>query len=1265
MKEFSAYQCLLNGINLIEAGAGTGKTYNIQTLVARIVLEKAVPITRILVVTYTRAATAELQERLRKVLDCLLRRLNQVDIPPGEQERTDAILAKLRALPESEPFWQLPVEGPKNLSREEKFQRNATLLLQNALRDFDQAAISTIHSFCQRMLTENAFESGIRYGMKLVNDTTEVTDALIQQFIRREFYTCTPEETAAWESLDIVWQRAEYEKNDDAPNFFQGKATFMEQLQSAMRDNDVDYYWGKAEKEGELFIPPERQLILTEIAACRQEIARNKTAVEKVFATLLQHLKLGSRAGWEANQEALLTGQGGVPLAFLQNLTFAGLREQTYKRKQGDTLPIDDQKLKTILENPVFEIFGRLTRLLQDYRSRVFYEAMEFVKTELAKQKSHDGFMTFNDLLNELEKRLRDPERGILLQQLIRKQFPFALVDEFQDTDGVQFTIFHTIFAAAGAQETGGFFLIGDPKQSIYRFRGGDVFTYLRARNQVPEERRFTLTTNYRSSQAFIAEINRFYRFNQPHPFAHPELQIPEVAWPEKTQPALLYKGREYDKPLVFTKSKGAQELLYQSIAQEIGGMLRSGKWAIGNGNEEPSPLKFSDFAVLFRNNSHAMSMEKVLRRTGIPVVRIGTSNVLASESAKTMRVFLQAVLDPSDSQKIVQLLASPLHRLGANEIYELRNTQNSGLLLHFQSWLSDLAEKWKSKSFLPMVMEYLGAKNMPIMLHLLAGDDGERALMDFLHLAEIISNAESERKLSREALATHFQRLCQNLPNDDDENLIRLANARDAVILATVHYSKGLEYPLVFLPDIHDKKSRQELVCHYERKGIAKMLKDITSLGFEQEKCALEAMQERLRLYYVAITRAKFFCKVFVDTGGASIFNYLFRDRSRQQAQESLEKLVSSLPKNPSPQGALEFGLNYQEPESAESAEEILATNSLGERMKECDLPEMELQVLPHPEKIDPYWYTLSATALMQRLQVQAEAAEADRITTEQFLPVAKDLDEADAGNEELGKTTSDTKLTPEEWADLPPIFTFSPGKQTGTCWHAIFEILDFAADEDEIRRICNEKLSLYSLPATTEDVATVAGMVSKVLRADLVPLQGYGAAFQLRECKKKERLNELEFTYGLAEQKKLRLKEEFLRRNGLPNQQVFESSLGRAMTGSIDLLLRKEQRYYIIDWKSNVINYQLENFSGAGLQQEMQRHGYPLQYLVYTAALVEFLRQRLGYFGAAEYEQQIGGVFYLFLRGVDPESPGRGIVSCRPTFPDIETLLSMIGTK
>ncbi len=1253
MKEFSAYDCSLDGINLIEAGAGTGKTYNIQTLTARIVLEKAVPITRILVVTYTRAATAELQERLRKVLDSLLRMLDGAPVPAGEEERCRIILDNLQKLPADAPFWTMHVDGNKPHSREENFLRNARLLLQNALRDFDQASISTIHSFCQRMLTENAFESGIRYGMELVSDTSAVTDALIQQFIRREFYTCTPEETAVWESLNIVWQNA-----DNRVGFSRLPKSFMEQLQSAMHDNDIDYYWGESDKPGELFIPPERRILLAEIAGCRQKLAGERTSLENLEEILTPHLKKSFEEIWNQNLEALLSGSGQLRLGFLQQLTFDGLRAQTYKRKTGEKLAIGDEALKQCADSPVFPLFRRLVRLLQDYRSRVYYDGLDFVKKELGEQKNREGFMTFNDLLNELEQRLSDPQRGSLLKQVIRKQFPFALVDEFQDTDGVQFNIFHSIFADAEAQKSNGFFLIGDPKQSIYRFRGGDIFTYLRARKQVPAERCFTLTTNYRSSRLFIEELNRFYRFNQPYPFAHPELEIPEVACPEKAKEALLFNGKEFSRPLSFVFAQGRKDEYYLAVANEIKGMQQSGCWSIGIEGGESRPLKYSDFAVLFRGNPHAREMEAILRGRGVPTVRIGTSNVLASPGAEIMKIFLEALLESGDTRGLIRLLASPLHRKSAKELYDMRT---SGVLLLFQSWISELAAVWKSKSFLPMIMEYLSDSQQQVMLQLLAGDEGERNLMDFLHLAEILSKAESERKLTREGLLQHFLQLRQNL-QDDDENMIRLANARDAVILATVHYSKGLEYPLVFLPDIHEKKGQQEPVCHYDCNGIARILKDLTGLGMHPEKCALEAMQERLRLFYVAITRAKFFCKAWVETGETSIFDYLFRKRDQEQfsdpVEESLAKRVSAPKDIQSPEDLRQAGLQI-EPQITE-AEELQDTV---EDASEESRPAPELQQLAHPERIRPFWYTLSASALMQRLLQNSIGQD----TVPHAGDAVKDLDEGDAALRDDAAWNSETpgeRLSPEEWGALPPIFTFNPGKQTGTCWHAIFENLDFNASAEEIRRVCAEQLILYSLAEKPGALDTVSGMVGKVLQATLTPPSGCGEPFRLCEITRPDRLSELDFTYGLpSDRKKLLLSEEFLRRHGLPDQQAFESSVARAMNGSIDLLLRKNQRFYIIDWKSNVINYHLKNFSGEGLHEEMRQHAYPLQYLVYTCALVEFLRQRLGQFGAAEYEKFFGGVFYLFLRGIDPNAPGRGIVSTRPDYHDIETLLNMIG--
>lgn len=1265
MKEFSAYDCALDGINLIEAGAGTGKTYNIQTLTARIVLEQAIPITQVLVVTYTRAATAELQERLRKVLDSLLRMLNAATVPDGEEERCRKILDNLRQLAENAPFWKLHIEGSKPQNQEETFLRNARFLLRNALRDFDQAAISTIHSFCQRMLTENAFESGLRYGMELVSDTSELTDTLIQQFIRQEFYTCSEEETAVWESLEIVWQKTESEA-PAGQGFRRRGNTFMEQLQSAMRDNDIDYYWGEAEQPGKLFIPAAREQLLMEIAACRQELADEWANLESVLKTLSQHLKPTFEDSWRQNHAALHDGKGAVNLGFLQQLTFAGLREQTYRRKTGNKLSINDDELQSCLDNPVFPLFKRLTRLLQDYRSRVYYDGLEFVKRELANQKNRDGFMTFNDLLNELELRLRDPQRGPLLKQVIRKQFPFALVDEFQDTDGVQFNIFHSIFAAAEPQESSGFFLIGDPKQSIYRFRGGDIFTYLRARKQVPEQRRFTLTTNYRSSRSFIEEINNFYRFNQPYPFAHPELEIPLVAYPEIAKPALLHRGKEFSQPLSFVTAAGRKDQYYLGVAAEIESMHQSGHWSIGIENGASQPLKYSDFAILFRNNSHAREMEAILRQKGVPAVRIGTSNVLASESAQSMQIFLEAMLDPADSRALMQLLASPLHRKSAVELHALRS---NGRLLHFQAWISELGATWKSKSFLPMIMQYLGDGEQEVMLQLLAGEDGERELMDFLHLAEILSKAETEKRLSHEALYQHFMAQRQQM-RDDDDNLVRLASARDAVVLATVHYSKGLEYPLVFLPDIHEKDGQSEAVCHYDCQGVARMLKDLTGLGMHKEKCALEAMQERLRLFYVAITRAKYFCKAWVESGGNSVFNYLFRQRGQEAfpepVEDALAQIVSTGKTIMSEAELQQAGVQITAANKIEAIEEAAKT---GDQEQESVAPvtaQPILQQLSHPERIRPFWRTLSATALMQSLLDGGAANKPGPEEAAAAESPVKDLDEADAIDEDgatLGEEKSAPVLSPEEWAALPPIFTFNPGKQTGSCWHAIFEKIDFAAGEQEIRQVCAEQLNLYSLSSDPAALATVSDMVGKVLRAELAPPPGCGEPFRLCEISGGERLSELDFTYGLKQGKKLSLDQDFLHRHGLPAQQAFEKTIARAMIGSIDLVARKNQRYYIIDWKSNVINYDLGSFSGSGLLGEMRRHAYPLQYLVYTCTLVEFLRQRMGRFGAQEYQQYFGGVFYLFLRGIDPQYPSRGIVKARPEYEDIEKMLEMMA--
>jgi exodeoxyribonuclease V beta subunit len=1358
MNELNALDCPLDGMNLIEAGAGTGKTYTIQTLVARIVLEQAVPIEKILVVTFTRAATAELRDRVRKVLLCLQQALNeQLDPADPEVARCQAILANLSKLPADAPFWG--GEGPDAT----KVPSCAKRLLADALRDFDQAAISTIHSFCQRMLNENAFESGIRYGMELRSDISELCDGLTQQFVRQEFYRSGHEVLAIWDALDISWEEAKRDEDERKNNFGNSsKKFFVKEIKKALNQHGVRYHWGE---ESEQTAEPTREQCLQGIRKIMQELRtpEQRENLKNFLGKIDKDVKKDPKDPKDALQKILTACQDGQSVPTLADLERASEETIVAHRYIKYEEPVFRAKfLNDANHLALLALLASLASQLRAYRSCCYRDALSYVNDALAEQKSRESFLIYDDLLNELKERLSDPVSGSALRALIHQLFPYALVDEFQDTDPVQFEIFHSIFGD-GTLKNSGFFMIGDPKQAIYSFRGGDLHSYLQARERVAPERRYTLTTNYRSSKPFIDALNDFYRYNQPWPFAHHELPIEKIQSPPNNVAELRFEGKARARPLLVNPHSANVPETTNACVQQIKTMLHDTRWTLFDGKSERG-LEASDFAVLFRTNHNAKSFEGQLRREKIAAVRIGVSNVMDSDAAKQLKILLDALADPADSRLVVKLLASSFYGIGAKRLYELRNSQDpEDSLMRHQRHLATLASCWEERSFARMIQDFFGkgqGEDSPL-LNLAKHQDGERMLADVLHIVELLSSAEAKERLDSAALRNYFERQCRQATehsgedSEDNEQLIRLATERRAVILSSIHVSKGLQYPIVMLPDLYSSSKSDNLISHQERDGKLCALYDVTGIGTYKEDADHEAMQEKLRVFYVAITRAKFFCAIFMqgnaNRGSQNVMKYLFRDREKDElrvqtggvkeeekkekkekkkkgaeqaqaesneqneapeappvesaeqkaapeqapmggskAQSSLAKLSAAIIVNnwsfpesssdklcvapPPPPEEEDSEANEEDSAAGEDESAAAATKPTAAGAVDASPPQDSTPPPPlvarrlAPQTVNPFWYSTSATKLEGSLLVQARGTSAAPLAA----PPSADAEtaETDAPDEELRDLDAQDnvgtrKLTRAEWQELPRIFQLSRGKKAGICWHSLFEDLDFTANDEAISRLVEEKLQAYSLLQEPGDVAVVAQMVRNVLDTPL-QLPNGPPSFALNSIGQEQRLSELEFDYCLRDRRQqLKLTRAQLARYALPGGEDFSVGLARALTGCIDLLLVHGGRYYIVDWKSNVIDYDLANFSGDGLRAEMRKHAYGMQYLVYCVVLAEFIDDRQGHFNREDYDALFGGVFYIFLRGVDAQKPLQGIWADKPDYDDIEALRGMIGRK
>ncbi len=1130
MNEFDSFRAPLEGVTLVEAGAGTGKTYNIQNLFLRLLLRPSapLPIGKILVVTFTEAATAELRERIRRILASALAMLENHPLPdPAEYERLTELLQN--TAPET-----------------------AAELLRAALRNFDEAAISTIHGFCWRMLQENAFESGVRYGLELQKDPGAIRQTLALDAYRREMIPASRFKAAIWQVLGFTGESLE------------------KKLRPALENPELLLHYGVPIK------PQEEALQALEETWERLRGAAMEDVLPLQTATLA---KFDFETRRNAAQSACAENTPELLATFLPLLDFPShLRAKTPADFAG-----------RIQATPFFVALEALRDALDVYRAAVLNGVLVRIRADFEARKNRDNFMTFDDLLRRLDERLCS-ETGEVLARSIRNQYGAALVDEFQDTDPVQFRIFRRIFAGSPNH---GFFMIGDPKQAIYAFRGGDIHAYLHARTLA--ERSATLTRNFRSSPALAAEFNTLWG-THPSPFALEGIAFPPVRATER--PGLLRNHQTDTHPLRFlVPARASADEALQLAALEVRRIF-SGAEDIRIPQPDGSfrPIRFDDLAILVRSNRAGPPMLEFLNQLNIPAVWGKDGNVFDAPEATEIETLLRAVLDNSDPGAAAMLLAGEFHNVCGAEILRRRE---SGEFAGFQRQLARLAGYWEKESFLAMLHAYM--HTFKIREHLISLPQGERKLTNLLHLGEILHGAALERRLAPAGLHRFLLRQLNPATRDEEDAYeLRLATERSAVRILTIHSSKGLEFPLVLLPDLYKprwKGASSGAAISHAPDGRREL--DLSAQAELHERGESEWLQESLRLAYVAITRAVYSCTV------------LFPANTKEGPLRHLLPEIPARLQTPLPPEDW-TPLPVTSPTPGTGAARVFSAD-IAANWRVCSFS------------------TLSANA-------PAEYAAADR----------------DAATDR-----------PEPVLEEPSgIFLFPAGARSGDCWHKIFEDIDFDASYEAIRACAAEQLRFHSLLGQSAETAeTRIGQTCDMLRHVLQsPLPGVD--FRLRDIGRADRLSELEFHYAFRRSFDSASLAAFLRQKGYPLPGKWEHAIdGGFMTGFIDLIFRCNGKYYIADWKSNSIGRSFTNFHRAGLAREMERHAYCLQYLIYTVALVKFLRQRLGTFGAAEYERSFGGVFYFFVRGIDRTVPERGIWFDRPDYATIAELEEMIG--
>jgi exodeoxyribonuclease V beta subunit len=1162
----------LHGLHLIDASAGTGKTYTITALVVRLLVEERLTIQQILVVTYTEAAATDLRVRIREML-ALARACF------SSHGSNEEFLAKLHA----------------KIADQDQACRD----LRCALNDFDEAAIYTIHGFCQRMLKENGLESATLFDVELAADLSAVHWQVVCDYWRQNVVGHGPL------FLHYLNDKLSPDKLLKLLNNQRPGLKVCPESSSAVPGPELEREYGRLYEQGVALWPE----AAGEVAKILRDPALN-----------LQKFQQKSVDKWLAAVTAYFKGELLLPPDFLYKVSQDNLNEGV----KQDRLPPHHPFCAYV--DRLWQVWQQLCAQLLALKVGLFPYAAQ----KIAEVKEAQRLLGFDDLLTRLQAALASPE-GERLAAAIRMKYPAALIDEFQDTDPVQFEIFRRIH---GGNKEHLLYLIGDPKQAIYNFRGADIFAYLAAARAVKSK--YSLEDNYRSEPGLITAVNAvFSEKSGLASFVFADIVFTPANWPGRVGDTLAVDQGEHAPLQIMLAAGGAdgkqlaspdsKAVATTACCAEIVRLLQladQGQARIGD-----RPLVPGDIAVLVRTNAEARQVHQALLEVGVASVVKSTDDLFASHEARELVAVLLAVSEPSADKRLVAALATDILGWPAVALFD-RNEDEvvwDGVLARF----AEYHRLWHDKGFMSMFQALVSGEQ--VRERLLRLHDGERRLTNLLHLGEVL---QGQSRLSSHHLIEYLKQGVAGRHRGEHEQ--RLESDALRLQIVTVHKAKGLQYPVVFCPFLWSgsKLGKHTEVFFHQDKN--ELILDIGSAEFAAHKeiALIEELAENLRLAYVALTRAKNRCYVVwgpLYGSHESALGHLFHGRADEERGELLSRLKAM--SGP----ALGQELAGLVARAAGEIALLTCPAEVGElRIVVEELPATSCR--PFTASVDRTWQVTSFSRLTAGLHQEAYIADHDR-----------------------SLLTEDDRL-PEGEATGLSIFDFPKGAGAGTFLHHLFENLDFgdfrAGRDMEVREWLAAKLGQFGFAELWHDPV-------RLMLAQVVSAQLPGQDFCLADLKPSARLNELEFHLPLARSQAADLLAVFSRHNHgggaefLDQLRHLDYALVKGfLKGFVDLAFCHGGRFYIIDWKSNYLGNQTADYGPSQLQEAMVEANYILQYHLYSVALHRYLASRLLDY---QYERHFGGVFYIFMRGVKQGSDS-GIFFGRPQLALIDELADLL---
>ena len=1336
----------LNSSSMIEASAGTGKTFTISNLVVRLLLEglkngkgeKATPldIEDILVVTFTNAAASDLRARiLEKIHTCrvLFEAIGKGQKTVDSLDENDPLkdIVELYLKDKLKVKDSLENNNAVDINIQQKQAILYSRLLIRAERSIDKASISTIHSFCNKALNQiYSFEAGRAFNVELTNDVEEEKREAAFSVWRDLFYKDSDF------NKDLLLELLD----KDSPLSFKKTVANLDRVRLI---NDAKGYFGfslksyyqSSEKLQKTPIARLKYLldaVEKDIASINEEHAQDIQIVEKykdeVFAANGGHGSLYELAKGEPKKNPIKSDVKSILKSLLANIASGKFNsfnfgqeikknvkksydfKDFYNEDSNFVSGIKDYAFARLAEIDEFEKAASsviITALGMQANVDLIKKELEYLVSVMMIKKidalcERDNLISNNEVLRQLAVALtKEKNRGDVLASLLRKRYPIAMIDEFQDTDPVQFTVFSKLYLNQDAVNSNAHcYLIGDPKQSIYKFRGSDINSYNEAKSQIEEIGGcvYTLETNYRSNANVVKAVNGIFAQVKEgcdsnyvtKPFDYNDSYSKKTPSNIKFEPVIASPNSEkssfyFDIPIEDnlvasdenlsdtsenntsvcnfvrkiefndkTKAEVLMQAISKSVALEVKRCLLYGKI---NSKGNVRAVKPSDIAILVSNKNENKAIQDALKELSIQSVYFSDDeSVLSSSSqsksysnssddtkkasveAENIIYLMEAICNSTNASKVYRLLGSSLLSLTREEFIQKTDS------FEFDDEISLLREcgnKWESYGFITAFLYYLNKHDL--LKTMLNAENGERALSNYFQIAEIIQSINS-KVIGSNAQLLWFKDLVLNGNSDlsDDVTKKHLESEQSLVKIYTIHKSKGLQYPIVFSPFLFGTTNYDKDGIYYDPhdRHVSLSLNPSEPVNgtaiSELEKVA--SLQEKVRLLYVDLTRAQLANFVFLP---------IYNDEKKTNVVSALRAIT--IPKEGELLKALDSeelftNLNKFDNESDPDNEKLIAAKVKVE--SQCSEKIDEPSSLDKGS-VDNSFTVTSYSAITSGAHNDMFASDIDE---KEIEPDANDLEE-DISNEERNLIN----------------FTFSRGSAAGSFLHKLLEIVLSRndvnkEDQESIYQFVNSQLKYdyYHLISNqgNEKICALASWLNNILNANLLPESSKNDHLKLSDLTPDNCARELDYYLPCKDFKVKvlnKLCHEFyakvVKDNNLSHipdlPDLKKSNFKGFMKGSLDLVAKfttkQGDKFFMIDYKSNYLGDSFGDYTQDSILKSIFEARYDVQILFYSLALYRFLKCTLHDF---LYEKDFGGVMYLYLRGMNSNntvSPGQ----------------------